>query len=298
MALYDISTLGVADNFITFNDDTKSPLFRATGKKFQFGQLRSFDAPLPELSGVNDYKTLLGASNFVIAGKMYPDSDADYENGLRMLRAVADVDVAQADPLSDSGYVPYIWTESDQNKQIFVKVLVPAFAETNNLTMAFSLFCKIKFPRIYGTRLNVADTGALPGTPVGNSPLPFILPIALGKTVYAISATGTNAGNRQAYPESILISGPVNNPRITNTTTGKFIQINANLASTSDFLTITYNQSRVSILLNGVSVYNQLTSDSTLFTIAPGANNFTLTGNSIGTGAFARVSFYDTWSMA
>lgn len=298
MALFDISTLGVADNKITFNDDSQSPLFRARGKKFSFGSVRQFDTPLADISGINDYKTLLGQVNFVIAGKMYPDSDADYENGLRILRSVSDLDLSQADALSDTGYVPYVWQEADQAKQVFLKVLFPVFQENNNLTLPFSLYCKIKFPRIFGTTLRVADTGSQPGTPVGNSPLPFILPIALGKTLYTISSTQNNAGNRAAYPESIVINGPVNNPKLTNTTTGKSIQVNVSLASITDQLVIKYNQSSISILLNGVSVYNQLSTDSTLFLINPGQNNFQLTGSSIGTGAYARVSFYDAWSLA
>lgn len=297
MAFYTLSTLGESDNQIVFNDPTHSPLFRAIGRSAEFSDIRAFDTLIPQEGGIEDYKTLLGAVNYIIEGKMYPNSQSDYENGLRTLRAVADVDLSQADPLSDIGYVPYVYQEIDQNKQIFVKVLYAQFQETRRLTMPFKLLCKIKTPRIYGTTTRTAGTGASAGIIVGGVGFPTGYPLPYGATTYAINASAVNAGDRGAYPTNITITGPVTNPKFLNSTSGQFIQVNVTMG-VSDVLLITYTPNTVSILLNGVSVYGALSSDSTLFLVKSGFNLFQLQGTSIGAGASGIINFLDTWSLA
>lgn len=296
MSFRDTATLGDQDNSLTFNDSATQPYFRALLRKAQFSDIRAFDTLVPEEGGVEDYTTLLGAVNYVIEGKMYPNTQADYENGLRALRSVADVDLEQADPLSSSGYVPYVWKEIDQNKQLFIKVLYASFQETTKIVMPFTLFCKIKTPRIYGTILRTAGTGSSPGTVVGSTGYPFGYPVGFGASYYSITASAVNAGDRGAYPEGITITGPVTNPKFLNQTTGEFIQVNITMGS-SDTLSIQYDSDSVSIDLNGNSVYGSKSTDSTLFLVPPGGSVFALQGSAIGAGASATITFLDTWSL-
>lgn len=77
-----------------------------------------------------------------------------------------------------------------------------------------------------------------------------------------------NAGDSQVLPQ-IKISGSVTNPRITNLSANKFIQINI-VTSASDEIIIDMHQ-RI-ILLNGSSILALRTTDSTWWGLNPGTN--------------------------
>lgn len=302
MAIYDPSTLGVPGNQIVFNDDSAGvdPYYRMQKRRPSNRDIRNFDTPLPEDSGIADFKTLLGRTDYILDGKMYPSTQSAFEQGRRALRRVADVRNNQESPSTDQGYVPYQWDEIDQPKQLFMKVLYVDLPEDTSYgsVQPFRLYCKVKYPIIMGTILNVADTGGNAAAIGGVVGYPLLYPALLGKSFYTISATATNGGDVGAYPQSIQINGPINRPRLTNTTTGEFIEIDVNLTTVGDVLSITYDQDSVSILFNGVSVFGKMSSDSTLFQMPPGDNNFDLSGSSIGVGARAVISFYDAYPLS
>lgn len=302
MGIYDPSILGAPGNQVVFNDDSAGvdPYYRVQRRRPQNRDVRNFDTPLPEDNGIADFKTLLGRTDYILDGKMYPSNQSFYEQGRRALRMVADVKNNQEDPLTDQGYVPYQWDETDQPKRMMVKVLFVDLVEDTQygLVQPFRIYCKVKHPIIQGTVLRIADTGAQPGVIVGFVGYPLEYPALIGKNFYEISSTATNEGDIAAYPESIIITGPVNRPRFTNATTGDFIEVDVNLASTDDQLVMAYDQDSISITLNGVSVFNKLSADSTLFQVPPGPNNFILSGSSIGTGASAVISFYDAFPLS
>lgn len=235
MAIYDPSELGVLGNKIRFNDDSAGidPYFRVQRRRPSNRDIRNFDTPLPEDSGIADFKTLLGRTDYVLDGKMYPSNQSTFEQGRRALRKLADVKTMQESLFSDQGYVPYVWDELDQPKQLFMKVLFVDMVEDTQygLVQPFRLYCKVKFPVIKGTVLHVADTGDQPGVITGFVEYPLEYPAILGSNFYAISTSATNAGDIAAYPESIIITGPVNRPRFTNLTTGEFIEVDVNRAA-------------------------------------------------------------------
>jgi hypothetical protein len=296
VALYDPATIGAPDNQLLLNTPG-GVFFRAIGRKATFSDIREFNTLIPSAGGVEDYRTLLGAVNWVLQGKMYPNTQYDYEQGIRNLRAVADLDLEQVDVYDPDGYVPYIWSETDQDKQLLVKILYADFTETTKLTMPFTLYCTIKTPRLYGTTLRTAGTGNSAGILTGGVGFPSGFPFPFGATTYAIGATASNAGDRGAEPNNIVITGPIVNPIFTNTTTGEYIQVNVTM-NIGDTLIIIYDSDNVSIELNGNSVYGSLNTDSTLFLVKPGANTFSLTGTSMGAGASGTITFLDTWSLA
>lgn len=300
--IYGPAYIGVSDNRVTFNS-TGSPIFRVRSQAPQQRQVRELDIPVPFESGISDFQTLIGKTIYPIDGTMYVSvgSESDYDTGRRALRKLASLEISQADNLSDTGYVPFAWTDFSGMKQVFLKVLYVQMIEDTRkgLVQPFRLYCKVKDPTVYGTTLKTADTSSSdPTTASGTAIYSFAYPIIYGASTYSVSATVTNAGDLPAYPQSIVVRGPVNSPIITNVTTGEFIQVNTNVASSSNFLRINYDKDTLSVELDGVSVLDQVTDNSTYFKIQPGGNEISLTGSSIGSGAYVQLSIYDSWPLA
>lgn len=300
MSIYDTSSLGTDTNKIDFNG-TSFPIFRVVSRLPQKRQIRELDIPVPFESGISDFETLIGQTAYIIEGVMYPGGESEYDDGLRRLRKLASLEIQQDDVLSDDGYVPYVFTEKIRQKQIFLKVLYVDLPENTRkgLVQPFRLVCKIKDPTIYGATLKQADTGDADFTTASGTAIhAFSYPIIYGASTSSVSVDANNVGDLPIYPSSIIITGPVNSPKITNTTTGDFIQVNTNLATSSNTLTIIYDKDSLSVERDGVSVLNAVTSASTYFKIPPGSNIFSLTGSSISDDARAVVSFYDGWSLS
>ena len=300
MSIYDTSTLGTDTNQIIFNQNTTFPVFRVISRTPQRRQIRELDIPVPFENGISDFETLIGQTAYVIEGIMYPGGESQYDAGLRKLRKLASLDISQDDVLSDDGYVPYVFEEFNTTKQIFMKVLYVDVPENTRkgLVQPFRLVCKIKDPTIYGGTLKVADTSPASFTvATGTGILPASLPLIFGASTSSVSAGANNDGDVAVYPVAISIHGPVNVPKITNTTTGEYIQVSTNLATTGDVLTISYDKDSLRVENNGVSVLNAVSTASTWLKLQPGSNVFTLTGSSISDDAYATVSFYDGFGL-
>jgi hypothetical protein len=231
---------------------------------------------------------------------MYPGTESQYDSGLRALRKVASLDVSQDDILSDDGYVPYVFDEFNNTKQIFMKVLYVDVPENTRkgLVQPFRLVCKVKDPTIYGGTLKVASTASADfTTAAGTAQYPFGYPIAFGASTSSVSTDVNNEGDIPVYPVSINIHGPVNVPKITNNQTGEYIQVNANLATVANELVIAYDKDSLSVEVDGVSNLNNVSSASTFFKLEPGSQNYTLTGSSISDDAYATISYRDGFGL-
>lgn len=301
-ALFDQSYIGTANNRIIFNDASTHPFFRVTDTKVMNRQIREQDVPIPGAQGVADFRTFEGKSYFVIEGMMYPSGEAEYYTGRDKLRQLANLEIAQNDPLSDGGYVPYVWNEFGQNRVLYVLVeYADGLGESTNkgYVQPFRLYCKVKNPVIYSldavtTTLNVP----ISGVSVGASSYPLMYPVLYGRETYSSNGSIYNAGTLSSYP-AILISGPVNVPRITNLTTGEYLEVNVNLPTTTDFLTISYDQDTPPVVTwGGTSYYNKVSAGSTFFKLKAGANQLQLTGQSLSTNASATVSAYSAYPLS
>lgn len=300
MSIYDVSSLGTSANRLEFNTTT-FPVFRVQSRQPQQRQIRDLDIPIPFESGISDFETLEGKSAYVIQGTMYPGGESEYDEGLRTMRRVANLELAQADNLADDGYVPYIFTDSDGQRQIFMKVLYVDLPETTRkgLVQPFRFICKVKDPTIYGYPSKTASTqGTDPTTLGGTAVFPFSFPIIFGASTVTVSNVANNEGDIPGYPAAITVVGPINNPTITNTTTGEYITVATNLATASNVLTITYDKDSLIVTADGVSVLNSVSSGSTYFKLEPGENVITLSGSTIGSGAYVSMNYYNTWSLA
>lgn len=303
MSIYSKATLGETDNLVTFNDYTIDPVFRIKARAPSKWQIRQQDLPVPFESGSNDFLTLIGESAYILTGSMYPSDESSYDSGLNALRTVCSLDINQADPASDVGYVPYIWGDAsgELTKQVFMKPLYVQLAETTQqgFVQPFTIYAKIKDPTIYGVEAKTATTqSANFSQTTGSAIFPVTFPLIIGSTLFSVNATATNSGTLPVYPSSIVVHGPVNVPKITNGATGEYIQINANLTSGSDVLTITYDKDTLDINLNGTSEIQNLSTGSTLFKIHPGTNVISLTGSSVSTNAYAVVNYLDGYPLS
>lgn len=305
MSVYTKATLGWAGNQIKFNDYTISPAYRTQSRYATNFQVRNDDIPIPFESGTNDYETLIGSCNYIIKGTMYPKDSTSYYNGLAALRAACSVDLQRDDDnnLNNaySGYVPYTWVESGTNKMLYVKALyVQVIEDTRQgYVQPFVIYCKVQDPIIYSETLKLASTQTSnPVTSTGAAKYAFTYPIVYGSTLYDVSSVATNIGNIPSYPVSIDIYGPITNPKINNSISGKFIQANVTLNSSTDVLHIEYNNSKLIATVNGNNVVQNITTSSNYFKIEPGSNIITLSGATIGTGAYAVLAYRDGYALA
>jgi len=294
MSVYDTSTLGATDNQIEFNNYSVLPIYRIVSRQPQNRQFRQLDEPTPFVEGVTDFQTLEGSSDYVISGNMYPADEATYDIGLAALRKLSSLDIEQADTYSDDGYVPYVFIEATQSKQIFVKVLYVDLPETTRkgLVQPFRILCKVKDPTIFSPTVQMATTqGSNPTLNGGSLLLPVGFPVLIGASTYSTSSVATNTGDLPGYPISIKVYGPINVPTVTNTLTGEVITVNTNVLSGS-ILTITYDKDSLSADVNGVSVLSLVTAASSFFKLKPGTNNLTLNGQSFSSGAYVETKYY------
>lgn len=305
MAVYDVSSLGTDTFRLYFNDftkqfDTDNVIFRVKNRAPQQWQIRDLDIPLPFESGISDFQTLLGKTAYVIEGTMYPGGESDSDLGLSKLRKVASLDLNQADVLSDDGYIPYVWTEFVRNKQVFMKPLYVQIVESTRqgLVLDFRIVAKIKDPTIYEETLREADTSQADfGASTGTALYSFTYPIIFGASTSTVSTDATNYGDLPAYPIAIAIHGPINTPRITNTSTGEYIEVASNLATSGNTLAISYDKDSLRVELDGVSVISQVSATSTYWKLQPGDNVISLSGSSVGTGAYATLTYHSAWPL-
>lgn len=306
MAIYDLSHLGTAANIVYFNDYTGEfqdggTVFRVKSRAPQQRQIRDLDIPIPFENGISDFETLIGKTAYVIDGTMYPGGESDSESGLATLRRVSSLELNQDDALSDTGYVPYVWTEFSENKQVFMKPLYVQIVESTRqgLVQDFRIVAKIKDPTIFSEDLGQASTQpANFGPATGTAILPHTFPLIFGASTSSVSVDANNVGDLPVYPVAIAIHGPVNSPKITNTSTGEYIETTVNLASTGNTLAISYDKDSLRVELDGVSVINQVTAASTYWKLQPRSNVISLTGSSISTNAYATVSYYSGWPLS
>lgn len=300
MSIYAQSSIGTEANKVPFNGST-FPIFRVQNRRPQQRNIRDLDINIPFENGVSDFETLIGKTAYILEGTMYPGSESNYDEGLRMLRKVASLELSQADILSDDGYVPYTYNDFNSEKTIFVKALYVDIVESTRkgLVQPFKIVCKVKDPTIYSADETTASTAqATPTASTGTAIYSFTYPIIFGASTYSVTADANNLGDLPVYPVSININGPVNSPKITNNATGEYIQVAVNLATTNDQLVIAYDKDSLTVESNGVSVINQVSSGSTYFKLQPGSNTLTLTGSSISTGAIATLTYRSGWPLA
>lgn len=301
MSIYLPSSIGTTTNLVSFNDFNATPVYRLISKQPQRRQIRELDLPVPFESGISDFETLIGQTAFVLEGIMYPGNENEYDLGIRALRKISSLDISQDDILSDDGYVPYQWDEFTGSRILYVKVLYVQIVENTRqgLVQPFRLICKVKDPTIFGSELKQANTSqATPSASTGSALYSFTYPVLYGKSTYSVSSAIQNNGDISAYPIGISVYGPVSNPRVTNVTTGEYIEVTTTLSTVSNVLSISYDKDSLYVTVDGVNNLRNVTSASTYFKLPPGTSVISLTGSTISTGAYATLSYRDSYPLS
>jgi hypothetical protein len=249
-----------------------------------------------------DFETLTGQYTYLIQGTMYPANEADSDSGVAALRKLASLEVSQVDNLADDGYVPYVWKEASRYKLLFVKVLYVNVVDNvkQGLIKQFSLICKIKDPTIFGEELKTATTAQvdLSGT-TGSFKYPVKYPEAYGASLYSTSNTAYNEGDIPVYPFAITVYGPCVNPKITNSRTGEYIELQGvTLSNSLNIATLTYDKDSIAVQVDGTNALARVTNTSTFFKLVPGGNLITLSGSSVSNGAYLTVQYRDAWPLS
>lgn len=107
-------------------------------------------------------------------------------------------------------------------------------------------------------------------------------------------ATATNAGTTQAKPV-IKLYGPMDNPRITNTTTNEYIDINHTMVA-GDIITIDMTGDSPTVIQGtNTNRMGKVRDGSVFWSLAPGANTITLTAAGYEADAKAEITWRDAF---
>jgi len=107
-----------------------------------------------------------------------------------------------------------------------------------------------------------------------------------------------NAGDYRAYP-TINFYGTMVNPKLTNTSTGKYIEFAFNLNQGNINVTTDYDGA-TAIHSDGTNLLQYLTagSDIDAFFIEPGENALSLTASTMGSNASVVINHRDVWPLS
>ena len=143
------------------------------------------------------------------------------------------------------------------------------------------------YPRTY-TRSYTSVGKASLYTPVYGATYPGAAQVVAGGFIRAV-----NEGNAASMP-IITIAGPCINPRIENTSAGKFLRLNGYL-NPGDIITI--DMFNHTIFLNGTGNRRSwLSAGSSFWTLAPGTNYITFLADMYQLNALLTVSFRSAWN--
>lgn len=145
-------------------------------------------------------------------------------------------------------------------------------------------------PRSYDSNLQ----SAIATLPAGNggATWPWTWPVSWGSSSGSGLVNVTNSGNFETRPV-IVINGPVDNPTITNNTTGLSLSFLISLINT-DTLTIDFLNKTV--ILNGTaSRRNTMSSAPNWWNLPPGTSVFAYRANTVQVGSTATIYWQSAW---
>lgn len=126
----------------------------------------------------------------------------------------------------------------------------------------------------------------------GGLSIPFTIPFSFEGGVDG-SVAMTNNGDVLSYP-TIVFTGDLTNPRLTNTSSGLFLQINTTI-NTGEYVAI--NMKNKTVIRNGsTNLMSSVTSNSSFWGIEPGENVLVLTSGNDNDAGYATVTFKSAYS--
>jgi hypothetical protein len=127
----------------------------------------------------------------------------------------------------------------------------------------------------------------------GGFSFPFSFPFSLGTVGW--TQVVANAGDMES-PPTITIVGEVSHPRITNITTGKFIELYSVLAGETVVINCATGKITKTVGAVTTNAMHYMTMDSDFLTVLSGNNTITYTATSGIVGTTVTFQFYDRYS--
>lgn len=165
-----------------------------------------------------------------------------------------------------------------------ISELAPTFSQkfTNAQKTLLQLYCAVPF------WTDEIESNEEIITWIGGLRFPLILP-----TTFSLAGSKkiniVNTGDVET-PVKFEFKGPATNPRITNLTTGEYIQINRTLLP-EDLLVVTTDFGNKRVEINGVNVFNWIDLGSTFWQLQPGDNIIEYTSDDATESAQVKVTY-------
>lgn len=136
-----------------------------------------------------------------------------------------------------------------------------------------------------------ATTTAVVTRTGGGFVLPALFPVTFGASIGG-DATVVNAGDAPAYPV-VTLAGPLTNPRLENTTTGRHISLTLTIGAGE---TVVIDMRNRTIVQGGVTNrMDRKSSDSKFWWLNPGNNTVRLTTTISGEAGTASIEYRSSW---
>lgn len=190
--------------------------------------------------GIWDFFSFYGKRVITFEGVILGTDEEDVTEVRDLLQQV--VELPAQPTTADDGTVIISWTDpAGREVQTEAKVAAtPRFARNMRETYKLDFFLTLKAADPSIVSQEVFEVNGLRGYPHGGFTLPFSLPVMLGSE-YINKFTVENIGNTVA-DITIRLYGSLhmvlNNPTITNLTTGVFMKLNIALADNTEYVSI------------------------------------------------------------
>ncbi len=174
------------------------------------------------------------------------------------------------------------------NVQIDVKTITVAGDLSANDPLMSNMLIELEaeYPYLQSQTLQTTDISIFNG---GGMTIPMGIPMSMG-VGGANEVVLTNNGNAVAYP-TFTFYGPLQNPSLTNLTTGKTFSLGYNLTDSSQYVVVdTFNRTAV-LYSGGVNVRGYVSGE--FWTLARGANVVHLAAGTYNAQGKCTVTFRD-----
>lgn len=283
-ATFDLNGLALND----FTDETKFYQIQQISGLAGFPSIRNSDTFRPGQHGLFTSDQFLGGKDFVIEGTFTAPTTLELNE---MQQALMD---ALADGLSSDIYLAWQATGEIAKRIGFRLYDAPLVSETpdRRRTREYMIPCRAADPLIYSATEHSGNI-TLP-TATGGRSYPKSYPIAYGTISTGGVLQAVNAGNIAVAP-TIVIYGPVDNPRLRNVTQGLSLELAISLGATD---TLTFDFKNKTVMLNVTAGrYSSLTVDD-WWDLSPGNNEISYAASTYQAGSYALVSWRDGYLTA
>jgi hypothetical protein len=266
--------------------------------------IRNADVARPTAAGMLAGYDFAGARTITLVMELYAATGVTMQQNLNSLRAAFQPQQALGGGILATPQLVYNLGEADSSgngTNRFVVCRPRKLAATVDTGFAAGAFTSgvatvtaqlvAVDPRIYDVTIQSSTVGLI--VAAGGLTFPLTFPITF-TTSSGNAVMTTNAGSTSS-PPVITITGPCQNPRVENQTTGQQVQFNFTMASTDVLVLDCYAQTAT---LNGsVSRMNAFNPGSQWFLIPPGGATIGFySSDSSATGATMQVQWSNAWA--